>query len=604
MNDRPAARPLPARHEGNAPINSYGAVGDGCSVALLALDGSVDWWCVRTLDAPPLFDRLIDPEAGGFFALTATDVVSVERRYRDRSNVLETTYRTATGVARLTESLNSGPAGRLPWAELARRIDGVEGTVEWTLQLRAGSRGGAVVPRTTLTAHGPVMQVADVMAILMLPESIEAAVDDRGEVLARFTVTKEQRLTVAVVATENEPLMLPRLDDIDARIDGSDAEWRDWADTLRIDFDHPEHVCRAALALKFLIFSPTGAIAAAATTSLPEQIGGAGNWDYRYAWVRDGAYTINAFLHVGALPEATAAFNWLFKTIRKHGVVRPCYTLSGERVPPERLINVDGYAGSLPVRIGNQATAQSQLSVYGDLFDMTWRMVKSGHLLDDKTRAQLFDLADECASVWKRKDSGFWEIDEVEQFTISKIECWSALGRACELAECGVLPADHVERWRRERARILEWINTEGWSQARQAYRYHAGSDDLDASILLAPRFGFGLEGPERARFISTRSAVEAELVVDDGLVYRFSGASTKEGAFVATSWWLVEAYGLLGEAATARRLFDRMCARLDPHTGLQSEMIDPATGAALGNLPQGLSHLALIHAALSLGGE
>ncbi|CAN5188764.1 glycoside hydrolase family 15 protein [soil metagenome] len=523
------------RVDGTVPIAAYSAVGDGCAVALGALDGSMDWWSVRALDGSVVFDRLLDAENGGYWEIAPAEPASVERRYRPHSNVLETTFRTAGGSARLTESLNSGPAGRLPWAELARRIESLEGTMQWAMTFRPTTQGGAVTPKRSASDSGFMFQIADVLAILLCPAAVEVEAIEREGVAARFSISAGDRLSFAVVATQGEPLVVPKLRDIDARIDGSDREWRQWADALDFDIEFQEQVVRAALTLKFLIFSPTGAIAAAATTSLPESIGGDGNWDYRFAWVRDCAYSINAFLHVGALPEATAAFTWLLKTVRRHGPIRPCYTLSGERVPAEQHLKLPGYAGSQPVRRGNLATGQFQLSLFGDLFDMTWRMVKAGHRLDEPTRQQMFDLADECANVWTRKDSGFWELQSVEHYTISKIECWSALGHACDLVERGQLPDDHLRRWRRERERILDWINANCWSDERQAYVYFAGSDQLDAAILLAPRFGFGLEGRERDRFVLTRSAIEAELDAGDGLVYRFSGAAQKEGAFIAT---------------------------------------------------------------------
>lgn len=590
--------------DGTAPIESYAALGDGRSVALVALDGGIDWWCVPTMDAPPLFDRLLDARDGGRFAITPVGATRVQRRYRDGSNVLETTFHTDGGSARLTESLNSGEAGRLPWSELARRLDGLEGVVEFDVCFRPGTRGGECTPWMGDTPHGRVFHAGPVMA--MLRHSHALVVSDYGDrgVHGRLRLHAGQREVLAVLAAKDDALPVAALEDIDGRIERSDQEWREWSGNLRYDGGYPDAVVRSALALKFLWFSPTGAIAAAATTSLPEGIGGNGNWDYRYAWVRDAAYTTKAFLRVGALADAKAAFSWLLGTIARHRPwIRPCYTLHGELVPDERAIDVPGYRGTRPVRVGNTANDQLQLCLYGDVFEMASRFVDHGHILDPHTAQQLFELANECADAWMRKDAGFWELEDPQHYTMSKIECWLALRRASELAQAGHLSQAMLGRWQREQARILDWIDAHCWSEEKQAYTLYAGSDALDAGLMLASRFGLGQA--RRERMVATREAIRRELGDDEGvLLHRYSGMQQREGAFIACSFWMVEAYGLLGEREQARRLFERLLARVGNDVGLLPELLDPRSGAALGNMPQGLSHLALIHAALAVGGE
>lgn len=590
--------------DGTAPIESYAALGDGRSVALVALDGGIDWWCVPTMDAPPLFDRLLDARDGGRFAITPVGATRVQRRYRDGSNVLETTFHTDGGSARLTESLNSGEAGRLPWSELARRLDGLEGVVEFDVCFRPGTRGGECTPWMGDTPHGRVFHAGPVMA--MLRHSHALVVSDYGDrgVHGRLRLHAGQREVLAVLAAKDDALPVAALEDIDGRIERSDQEWREWSGNLRYDGGYPDAVVRSALALKFLWFSPTGAIAAAATTSLPEGIGGNGNWDYRYAWVRDAAYTTKAFLRVGALADAKAAFAWLLGTIARHRPwIRPCYTLHGELVPDERAIDVPGYRGTRPVRVGNTANDQLQLCLYGDVFEMASRFVDHGHILDPHTAQQLFELANECADAWMRKDAGFWELEDPQHYTMSKIECWLALRRAGELAQAGHLSPAMLGRWQREQARVLEWIDAHCWSEEKQAYTLYAGSDALDAGLMLASRFGLGQA--RRERMIATREAIRRELGDGEGvLLHRYSGMQEREGAFIACSFWMVEAYGLLGEREQARRLFERLLARVGNDVGLLPELLDPRSGAALGNMPQGLSHLALIHAALAVGGE
>ncbi|EGD09892.1 glycosyl hydrolase, glucoamylase [Xanthomonas vesicatoria ATCC 35937] len=425
--------------------------------------------------------------------------------------------------------------------------------------------------------------------------------DDRG-VQATLTVHSGHTQVVALLAAENDALPVPSLDDINGRIDRSDEEWREWSGNLRYDNGYRDAVIRSALALKFLWFSPTGAIAAAVTTSLPEQIGENGNWDYRYAWVRDAAYTTKAFLRVGALADAKAAFSWLMRTIRRHRPgVRPCYTLDGELVPDERQIDIPGYRNTAPVRVGNTANTQLQLCLYGDIFEMASRFLDAGHILDQEAARQLFELGNECADTWMHKDAGFWELDTNEHYTMSKVECWLALRRASELAKAGHLSTAMLPRWEREQQRILEWIDTHCWSEAKQSYTFYAGTEDLDASLLLASRFGLG--GPRRARMIATREAIGKELG-SGALVHRYSGMQTREGSFTACAFWMVEAYGLLGEREEAKRRFECLLEQLGNDVALMPEMQDASTGEALGNLPQGLSHLALIHAALAVDGQ
>lgn len=590
--------------EGFAPIHSYAAIGDGRSSALIAPDGSIDWWCAPCMDAPPLLDRLLDAPAGGRFVLQARELEAVERHYREASNVLETRVRTATGAALVTESLNSGPAGRLPWSELARRVEGLEGVVTFELIYKPGTRAGTCSPWMSDTPNGCVHHAGPVMTMLRYPAHTEITHCDDREVRGHLTLRAGDREVVALLASQDEVLPVPPLEEIDTRIDRSDREWHQWVDDLHCAASRRVEVIRSALALKFLWFSPTGAIAAAVSASLPERIGGDKNWDYRFAWVRDAAYVIKTFLRVGALPDAKAGFSWLMTTIGKHRPgLAPCFTLRGERVDEERFIDVPGYRNSQPVRIGNTATDQLQTCAYGDVLEMASRMLGAGHILDPTTARLLFELADECADSWMRKDSGFWELEELQHYTMSKVECWMALRRACELAEAGHLTTARLPRWQRERDRILEWIDAHCWDEERQTYVMYAGSDRLDASLMLASRFG--LAEARRERFISTREAIRRELADESGdLLWRYSGMRDCEGTFISCAFWMVEAYGLLGDTKEAERLFNNVLKRVQNDVGLMPEMWDPFTNQGLGNTPQGLSHLALVHAAFAVDGE
>ncbi|MGJ7581044.1 glycoside hydrolase family 15 protein [Variovorax sp. RHLX14] len=580
---------LGLRTDGYLPLSQYGALGDGRSVALSGADGSVDWWCVPNMDSPPFFDRLLDAEHGGHFLVQPDEPFEVERRYLDDSNVLETIFTTPDGRAKLTESLNSGTAGRLPWAELARRVDGLDGSVRFNLVMKPGRRGNTVNPYRSTIGGRVVLHVGRVMALLIHSDEVRFEWSDEG-VTGDFVVSAGERRIVSVVAGRDEPLVVPSIEEIDERIDGSDEAWRVWCKGVSFESDNladRSAFIRSALALKLLLYSPSGAIAAAATTSLPESIGGEKNFEYRYAWVRDAGYTIKAFLTAGLQAEAKAALTWLLNQLRHHGT-RVVYTLDGKVVPDLQELDLAGYRGSRPVVTGNAATSQRQHGVYGDIFETASCFVGSGNILDRASAELLSHLADECADRWRTTDAGIWELQEEQHYTMSKISCWQALTRAVELADQGQLPTTCRDRWARERERVKDWIEKECWSASKQAFVMYPGSDKLDASLALAVRFGF--DGRERLE--KTLDAIDRELGTGP-FHYRYSGMDQEEGCFLACSFWIVAARAQLGQRADARDRYDRLTAALSQGHGVLAEMVDPATGAFLGNLPQGLSHLA-----------
>lgn len=579
---------------GVLPLDRYAALSDGRSVALVGADGSIDWWCVPNLDSTPFFDRILDPLDGGRFSITPADPWTVERRYRPDSNVLEQVFTTRTGTARVTDSLNGGSAGRLPWSELARRVEGLTGVVEFRVESLVGRRMDMATPWREPSPHGDILHLDGVIAALRSDGSMQRLDESDRGVIGRLTTHPGSRELLALLASADEPLILPPLAAVDRRIDRSDAAWREWVSNLCVEGPYAAQVTRSALALKLLVFAPSGAIAAAATSSLPEQIGGRKNYDYRYAWVRDVAFTIDAFLRVGATEEAKAAFSWLTATLQRHGdTVRTMFGLAGERSPDEEALDLPGYAGSVPVRRGNHARDQLQLGIVGDVLRTATLFVEAGHVLDLTTRRLLADLANECADRWRRRDSGIWELDELEHYTISKIGCWAALDRAVALAELGQIDTSRQDRWRKERDHIRAFIDSSCWSEAKQSYTMHAGTERLDAALLLAPRFGF----ERRDRLALTRDAIRNALGRGP-LLYRYTGMEGAEGTFTACGFWLVEALALLGEHAAAVAQMDAMLFATGRNLGLLSEQIDHRTGAMLGNLPQALSHLALINAA------
>lgn len=592
----------PLRKDGFARLGDYAAIGEGRSVALIAPDGSIDWWCAPNMDSPPLFDRILDTAIGGFFQLEPVEPYTVKRCYRDNSNVLETRFETDSGSVLITESLNSTLAGRLPWSELARRIEGIEGEVRLRLRLKLGTFAETRSPWLTETEHGTVFHMADLMGMLRISKDIEL-IDTRDEwIEGEFRSSPGSSSLVALLVSEGEPLAVPPLTAIDKRIETSHLAWQDWISSLSYQGRYADHVRRSSLALKFLWYSPTGALAAAATTSLPEGIGGNKNYDYRYAWVRDACLIIKAFVYIGALEDCKAAFSWLTQTIIRHGVkLRACYTLNGDIVPEERYLPLQGYGNSQPVRVGNNARDQIQLSMYGDMLATAKLFISAGHVLDLTTSRMLCELANCCADSWRQPDSGIWELPEEQHYTHSKMACWLALNSAVEMAEGHYIESTWRERWLRERDRIADWVETHCWSEKKQAYLFYKDSEgELDASMALMYHYGNNVN-PERMK--ATYRAIAEELGQQGGMVWRYTGVDKEESPFVACGFWLAEALAAVGETAQAEKAMNEMLSTLCHRGNVETfnEMFDAESGEWRGNMPQGLSHLALICAAQAL---
>ncbi|HTW08755.1 MAG TPA: glycoside hydrolase family 15 protein [Acidimicrobiales bacterium] len=583
------------RVHGFAPIEDYAVLGDGRTVALIALDGSVDWWALPTLDSPPVLSGLLDPDGGGRLSLAPSGDYQVTRRYLDDTNVVETVYNTGTGAARVTAALNVGSAGRLPWAELAQRIDVLAGFVDLSWSFTPGDRFGRANPWVSDRGGTPVASIED-QTLGVIVDGLPPGVLTPHSVSGQGRLYNGDRALLAVVATDTEPLFIPAAGAIQSRLDRTVGSWRRWAKLLPCGGPWQPAVRRSALALKTLLAEHSGAIAAAATTSLPERVGGAKNWDYRYAWVRDSSFTLDALINLGLHEEVHGAVSWLLSAIRDNGGdLRVFYRLDGTTANQEEELDIPGWRCSQPVRSGNSASGQTQLGTYGDLFDTISRYCAEGHLIDPATGRMLADLADRCCDRWRHRDSGIWELKARRHYTISKIGCWVALDRAVQLAESAQVPGLNAERWRAGAEEIRTWVNENCWSDAKQAYTFYAGTDDLDAAVLLAGRTGFE-RGP---RLTSTIEAIANELG-HGPLLYRYTGMNKEEGAFVACSFWMVDALARTGQTERGRQLMDDTVALVND-VGLLSEQINPDTGAFLGNMPQGLSHLALINAAFAL---
>jgi GH15 family glucan-1,4-alpha-glucosidase len=406
---------------------------------------------------------------------------------------------------------------------------------------------------------------------------------------------------LALTAVDREPLQIPRPDAVSDRLDETIHYHRRWRSRIHYDGPAAEAVLRSAAVLRQLTSQKTGAQAAASTTSLPEKIGGSRNFDYRFAWVRDASFAVDALAGLALVEEVHSVLTWLLEALHRTAPdVHVFYTLDGQPASSEmsEVSFLRGYRDSRPVQEGNSAASQRQLGAYGDLIDAVHRATEIGYRLDARTADLLAGTTDRACDLWRLPDAGIWELGDYEHYTISKIGCWVALDRMIGLAEDDQVASLSLPRWRTERDRIREWIEENCWSRTKQSLTFYAGTDELDAAVLLAARTGFW-KGDD-PRLSTTIDAVREELSAGGPLMYRYSGQRGKEGAFVACSFWVVEALAYAGRVDEAAEMLDGMlgyCSDL----GLLSEELDPETGELLGNFPQALSHLALIGAATAV---
>jgi GH15 family glucan-1,4-alpha-glucosidase len=586
------------------PLRDYALIGDGRTAALISRAGSIDWWCLPDLDSPSVFGAHLDAERGGRFTLGPEDRAEVRRRYVPDTNVLETTFTTATGRVRVTDAMTL-PGGRLePLRELARRVEGLDGRVpmRWRVEPRFGY--GLARMRIEPRVPFPVATGAGTAVAVCAWDAGHVECDATG-MAGRFEARPGTRATLAVSAAYGEPLVFPGRDDVEQRIDATAAFWRSWSTRLRYTGPWREAVVRSALALKLLVFAPSGAIAAAATTSLPERIGGERNWDYRFSWIRDSSFTLESLLQLGCESEAKAFFWWfMHATQRTLPRLNVFYRLDGATHAPEVTLPLDGYRGSRPVRVGNGAAEQVQLDTYGELVDAVYQFVQKGHRLRLDTGGDVARIADFVCAQWRRPDAGIWEVRaEPRHHTQSKAMCWVALDRAVKLARAGQVPSGHLDRWTGEAAAIRHFLDAHCWSDRQRSYVGYAGTEHLDASLLLLAIMRY--DEPESPRLRATVQAVRRELAVGP-LLRRYTGDDGLvggEGAFTCCSFWLVEALGITNQRADAEHLMAELLA-LGNDVGLYAEEVEPSTGAFLGNFPQGLVHLALISAAIAMHGD
>ncbi|MFJ9871186.1 glycoside hydrolase family 15 protein [Streptomyces sp. NPDC101165] len=595
-------------------IADYALISDRHSAALISREGSVDWLCFPRFDSPSVFGRLLDEEAG-HWSIRPSASYEVSRRYVERTMVLETTLRTASGTVVLTDALLVGADNgghRLGVGVprlLARRVSGVDGEVPMEMVYRPRPEYGLIAPILSATPGGVTSRGGAEWLVLTSPTAMSFT--DAGA-RGAFTVRAGESLYFGMHRStlEEAPAHVWPQEELAGRLESTIGAWRSWSD-LHQAYDGPwrDLVHHSGRVLQALSFQPSGAIVAAATTSLPEGVGGERNWDYRYTWVRDASLTMEA-LWVAACPdEAQDFFSFLATaapSLSRERSLQIMFGVGGEHDLSERTLpHLRGWRDSRPVRVGNGAWSQQQIDVYGELLDAAHRLADQLQRIDDDTRRFLIACADTAAARWTEKDQGIWEVrGEPRHFLYSKVMCWTALDRAISLADRLDAPADKVVAWRRTCEEIHDTVLREGWSEAAGAFTQYFGSTALDASNLMMPIVGF--LPADDPRMVATIDATAERLTDGAGLVYRYrteggvDGLAGEEGTFLLCTFWLAQAMALAGQTERASGVFERAAAYIND-VGLLAEEVDPATGELLGNFPQAFSHIGLVNAAWAI---
>ncbi len=599
------------------PIENYGVIGNMRTAALVGLDGSIDWLCLPRFDSPSVFGAILDADRGGRFRIApATEGLRHKQYYWPETNVLVSRFLHPDGIGELDDYMPVGP-GASPDEQLIRRVRVVRGRLPFRLECRPAFDYARARHETQVDDHGarfdgPGLSLGLAASVPLTRDGDAAA----GE----FTLGEGESATFVLRTIDRDarPGHCPGTGEAEDRFRETVAYWRRWASRCTYQGRWREVVLRSALALKLLTYEPTGAVVAAPTTSLPEGIGGVRNWDYRYTWIRDAAFTVYAFLRIGFTEEAVRFMDWLEARWREResrcaGPLQLMYAIDGRAdLVEEELQHLDGYGGSKPVRVGNAAHSQLQLDIYGELMDAVYLHNKYAAPVGHDAWTHLRELVDWVADNWSRKDDGVWESrGGAKDHVFSRFMCWVALDRGLRLADKRSLPADRG-RWLKARDAIYDEVMQLGWSPERKSFVQSYGSAALDASALLMPLTFF--MAPNDPRMLATVDAIRAPAtkggLAADGLVYRYlrghapDGLAGDEGTFNLCSFWLVEALTRSGRTdparlADARLLFEQMLG-YGNHLGLYAEQTGPS-GEALGNFPQAFTHLALISAAFNL---
>jgi GH15 family glucan-1,4-alpha-glucosidase len=583
-------------------IEDYAFLSDTQTGALVGRDGSVDWLCFPRFDSGACFAALLgDRENGRWLFAPAEEITATRRRYRDGTLILETEIETASGAIRLIDFMP--PRGKNP--DIVRIVEGLQGSVELKMELIIRFDYGRVIPWVR-KRNGDLEAIAGPDGLIL-----RTPIETRGEDLttvAEFTVAKGDRVPFVLTwfASHEEQ---PRAINPEHALEETTTYWKQWSEKCETHGEWHEAVVRSLITLKGLTYAPTGGIVAAATTSLPEEIGGVRNWDYRICWLRDATYTLYALMNAGYLDEARAWREWLLRAVAGSAAqMQIMYGVHGER----RLIEYEipwlaGYENSKPVRVGNAASEQFQLDVYGEILAAMYVAHRAGIETSDEDWRLQVALMKFLETKWREPDEGIWEVrGGRKQFTHSKMMAWLAFDRAVKLVEhCDCAATEHHERWQKIRDEIHAQVCDQGYSAKKKAFTQVYGGDELDASLLTMPLTGFLPIDDERVA--GTIAAIERELM-RDGFVLRYrterkvDGLPGSEGVFLPCSFWLADCLHLMGRTSEARELFERLL-NLRNDVGLLAEEYDPRAKRQLGNFPQAFTHVALVNTANLLNG-
>jgi GH15 family glucan-1,4-alpha-glucosidase len=587
-------------------IGDHAAIGDGRSVALVTRRGEIDWLCWPRFDSPAVFARLLDPR-GGVFSIAPAGHAGARRRYLPGTNVLETRFRAARGEAVLydlmpVEEAAEGARTIHPEREILRVVRCLGGEVELEVILDPRPRFGAARP-VWRDAGALGLRLEDGCELYTFLSEPRLPLAPEGGVRARLRLRSGETARFSFSHATEAPAALPALGhEAEEALWRTAALWRQWAARVAYDGPFRDEVERSALVLKLLVHAPSGAVVAAPTTSLPEQIGGGLNWDYRYCWLRDASMTVRALFGLGFRDEAESFVGWLLHSTRlTRPALRIMYDVYGRAPPRERELPLEGYRGSRPVRLGNGARDQLQLDVYGEVVDAAAQLVLRGVALDRETSKLLCALGRYVCQHWREPDEGIWEPrGGRHQNTYSKVLCWVALNRLVELHDTGHLCADDPGLFVRERDELRRTIEQRGWNEAICSYTQNLDDDRVDAALLQLAWYGF--ERADSPRMRATLRRIEAELGAGRGLLRRYRrAAGWEEGAFGICGFWAAELLAL--GAGTAEEAESRLASLVEDanDVGLFAEEVDPDTGEALGNFPQAFTHIGLVSACLTL---
>jgi GH15 family glucan-1,4-alpha-glucosidase len=583
-------------------IEDYALIGDLHTAALVSDGCSIDWCCLPRFDSGACFSALLGGPEHGRWLLAPVAEALCTRRYRHDTLILETVLESDNGSVRVIDFMP--PRGTAP--DIVRIAEGLDGEVEMLSELIIRYDYGRIVPWVRRAGHARVAIAGPDGLCLRTPAPVRG---EEMKTLSSFTLKPGERVPFVLTWFPSHERQ-PRAIDAEAALTETEEYWLGWARSGRHLGDYHDEVRHSLLVLKALTYDPTGGIVAAPTTSLPERVGGVRNWDYRYCWLRDATLTLVAMLRAELSDEAKAWERWLLRAVAGDPAdVQIMYGIAGERRLDERELGwLPGYEGSAPVRVGNAASTQLQLDVYGEMLDAVYQSCVHGVPVDANVWSLMRKLLEWLEEGWRLEDAGLWEVrGPARHFTHSKVMAWVAFDRAVRFHdEFGA--SGPVERWAALRDEIHAQVLEHSWSEKKQAFAQSYDSDELDASILMMPLVGFIDANDER--MLKTVEAIRSELTVD-GLVMRYvpqpdgevDGIGEGEGVFVACSFWLVEVLALQGDHAQARELFERLLD-LRNDVGLLSEEYDPVAHRQLGNVPQAFSHLALVSAALVLGGR